>query len=100
MKRPYAGRKSIATAYSPECLYEDGASFATQQIELHAPESNTSVIYIGDRSVCARADYEVGLPLDPGDRFTLVTVDLADWFLDVRTDGDAVSYLVIYDDEG
>ena len=77
MNLPYTGRKSVETAYSPECLWEESASFVVKKIELHAPESNTSVLYIGDRNVCARADYEKGWYLSPGktETFNLIETE-------------------------
>lgn len=88
---PRCGSKKVATVGTPESIVSSSLRLAW--VEIYAPDTNTSVLYVGDSNVRAVLGGEAGGPLEPGKRYFLRDVDLYEWWVDVRTANDKVTWI-------
>lgn len=93
---PVGGVKTVSTAGTGEPL----AASSTPVVWLHiqALEGNTNPVYVGDSSVDSSTSKQ--LALDAEESIIIVlprgfVTDLANWYVDVTTNGEGVGFLYL-----
>jgi hypothetical protein len=88
-----SGRKTVTTGGTAEKL----SATATDGTEIHicALSTNTNPVVFGGSDVVAAAGTRKGISLAAGEKYVLVFNDASKIYLDVVTNGEGVSYIVV-----
>lgn len=83
-----SGRHVCAAAGTPDQF----PSQAMARVDMTAETSNTGLVLIGDASVDESSGTRAGVPLEPGDSYSVEIDNLNALYIDSKISGDGVSY--------
>lgn len=93
---PTGGNKTVTTGGTGEALV--ASSTLAHVLYIHAMSANTNPVFVGDSGVDKTTSKQITLSAGESIRFDAPEdnfFDLADWWVDVTTDGEGVDFLYI-----
>lgn len=83
------GRKVVTTAGTAVTL---ASSTTCRKVDIVAETDNTGYVVVGGSSVVASLSTRQGVPLGPGDTYTVYVTNLVNVYLDSTVSGDGVTF--------